>query len=968
MSKLKTTVFGFMALALMVTPVLADEESDIQSEMDALEQMLADLSAELGTTTEETEEATETVSVEGIPADFAFSTPMGQGAEGEAVEYLQVLLNADPATQVAESGVGSAGNETTYYGPATAAAVTKFQNKYASEVLTPLGLTAGTGYFGNSSIAKANALLGGEAPVVPGTPTTPTTPTNEMMEMLQEIAEAVASLKTRVDDLESGTTAGGEPGTLEISVSPDVYSVDVRPDRTDVEIAEFEIEAEDNDTVIQRLDVAFSDVADLESGGTMTDNEFRALFNRISVLHDGEEVGSVAITKDNVEEGDENIYVRVSGLDIEIAEDEKEVITIAVDTENYDYDDDVYDGSDLDLKTLYVGFATADNNGIRFLDGTGVYSYHGNNTETRGFNMEDSATAELEVSLSNDSPAEGAVEIKEDSIKENIELARFDVEVDDGDIELEDVKVSITSTGAVENDIARATLYADNVFVEEKTSGFDSTLTFDADSLEVAEGDTVELKVVADVYGMETIGTEGTILTATLGDIEYYDVADDSTTTESISEAGEDQYLYTAVIDTVLNDSSLDLNEAETLGSALLDFTIEALAGDLTPAYIKFENTGSGTLSDIEVTIGDNTAVAGVVLTESVNASRVTLTESVAADSVSLTGTADLSDSVSLSGTVEILDDGISNSSDKADIDMNADEYYLVTAKAGETTIVVNDVIMGSAENETNNGTITNGDNTIYKGYTGAVTGDIVYNVAGVTDGDYYMNSVGTNYEVVVGHSATSAELTDYIGYSTAGSGDDVLLSTNFTPTSATTDYAMDTNDNAVWEISSTGTTSADITEIAPTDYIGYSTAGSGDNVLLSTNISASVDSDTDYIVDISTSNEGDVWKITSGASNTTITEIAPQSSYTGYEDSAGNLVGAGDVLVSGGFATLFDELTEGSEVDVAIDAIINGGDSSERLKVTEIGWIESEKDRPASWDTEWDAIDILETVREYIN
>jgi peptidoglycan hydrolase-like protein with peptidoglycan-binding domain len=961
MSKLKTVVFGFMALALVVTPVLADEEADIQSEMDALEEMLADLAAELGTTTEDTEEeATETVSVEGIPADFAFSTPMGQGAEGVAVQYLQILLNADPATQVAASGVGSAGNETTYYGPATAAAVVKFQNKYASEVLTPLGLTAGTGYFGNSSIAKANALLGGEAPVDPTDPVED----DDIMEMLQEIAEAVAALKTRVDALEDGTT-GGEPGALEIAVSPDVYSVDVRPDRTDVEIAEFEIEAEDNDTVIQRLDVAFSNNDNLEDdAGSMTDNDFRALFSRVSVLHDGEEVGSVAVTKDNVEDGkgNNNIYVRVSGLDIEIAEDEKEVITIAVDTENYDYDDDVAGN----FETLYVGFATADNNGIRFLDGTGVYSYHGNNTETRGFNMEDSATAELEVSLSNDSPAEGAVEIKEDSIKENIELARFDVEVDDGDIELEDVKVSITSTGAVENDIARATLYADNVFVEEKTSGFDD-LTFDADSLEVDEGDTVELKVIVDVYGMETIGTEGIVLTATLGDIEYYDVADDSTTTESISEAGEDQYLYTAVIDTVLNDSSLDLNEAETLGSALLDFTIEALAGDLTPDYIKFENTGSGTLSDIEVTIGDNTAVAGVVLTESVNASRVTLTESVAADSVSLTGTADLSDSVSLSGTVEILDDGTSNSSDKADIDMNAGEYYLVTAKAGETTIVVNDVIMGSAENETNDGTITDEDNTIYKGYTGAVTGDIVYNVAGVTDGDYYMNSVGTNYEVVVGHSATSAELTDYIGYSTAGSGDDVLLSTNFTPTSATTDYAMDTNDNAVWEISSTGTTSADITEIAPTDYIGYSTAGSGDNVLLSTNISASVDSDTDYIVDISTSNEGDVWKITSGASNTTITEIAPQSSYTGYEDSAGNLVGAGDVLVSGGFATLFDELTEGSEVDVAIDAIINGGDSSERLKVTEIGWTESEKDRPASWDTEWDAIDILETVRKYI-
>ncbi|MEA2092718.1 MAG: hypothetical protein U9P61_01975, partial [Patescibacteria group bacterium] len=454
MSKLKTVVFGFMALALMVTPVLADETEDIQSEMDALEQMLADLAEQLGTTTDEgdDEEATETVSVEGIPADFAFSTVMGQGAEGVAVQYLQILLNADPDTQVAASGVGSAGNETTYYGPATAAAVVKFQEKYASEVLTPLGLTAGTGYFGNSSIAKANALLGGEAPVAPVAPTDPTEPSDEIMEMLQEIAEAVAALSTRVDALED-PTAEGEPGTLELTVSPDVYSVDVRPDRTSVEIAEFEIEAEDNDTVIQRLDVAFSEKNDLEGAGSMTDNEFRSLFSRVSVWHDGEEIGSVEVDRDSAEKGTNNIYVRVSGLDIDVAEDETEVITIAVDTENYDYADDVTATS---LETIYVGFA---DDGIRFLDGTGVYAYHGNNTATRGFNMEDSATADVEVSLSDDSPEEGVVEIEEDSIQEDIELARFDVEVDDGDIELEDAKVTVTSED-VANDIARVTLYA----------------------------------------------------------------------------------------------------------------------------------------------------------------------------------------------------------------------------------------------------------------------------------------------------------------------------------------------------------------------------------------------------------------------------------------------------------------------------------------------------------------------------
>ena len=74
---------------------------------------------------------------------------------------LQIFLNSDPDTVIASSGPGSPGNETTIFGSLTAAAVKKFQLKYASEILHPLGLTQPTGNVYGSTRDKINALACG---------------------------------------------------------------------------------------------------------------------------------------------------------------------------------------------------------------------------------------------------------------------------------------------------------------------------------------------------------------------------------------------------------------------------------------------------------------------------------------------------------------------------------------------------------------------------------------------------------------------------------------------------------------------------------------------------------------------------------------------------------------------------------------------------------------------------------------
>lgn len=89
-----------------------------------------------------------------------FMQDLKLGQTSTEVKKLQIMLNSDSTTSLDGIGAGSSGQETTFFGALTRQAVIKFQEKYRSEILTPLGLEHGTGIVGPSTRAKLNQLLG----------------------------------------------------------------------------------------------------------------------------------------------------------------------------------------------------------------------------------------------------------------------------------------------------------------------------------------------------------------------------------------------------------------------------------------------------------------------------------------------------------------------------------------------------------------------------------------------------------------------------------------------------------------------------------------------------------------------------------------------------------------------------------------------------------------------------------------
>ena len=455
----KGVVAGVMALTALssvpATYAQAQSSADIQAQIQQLLKTISELQTKLGQGTTASNSAY---------ANYTWTRPLTVGATGEDVRMLQRLLNNDSETRVAVTGAGSPGNETTYFGPATRAAVMKFQNKYRAEVLTPSGLVSATGYFGPASINKANALakVGGQN----NTPS-PEQDTN-------------------------GPELRGE-GTLDTFELDNASNTDVKEAAADAPIAELNLEARDGDIEINRLD--FSLVAD--SGNSEKDPW--DVFEEISLWIDGDKIAEKSLDNKNDYLNRKLGTFRFTNLDVILEEDEEVEIIVAASLKNN------IDGAGANATWNLTPSS------IRYFDADGVAS-----TETSLGDLGDSVNfdivergdgEELKFALGDRSPAASTIIVDDSRKTTNQTILEYTIEAIDADIELDTLYVNIETGTApyasVVDDIRLViggkTFKDEAVLSTGLYSATNTRVMFDIDGdITIDEDDKETVKVIVD--------------------------------------------------------------------------------------------------------------------------------------------------------------------------------------------------------------------------------------------------------------------------------------------------------------------------------------------------------------------------------------------------------------------------------------------------------------------------------------
>jgi hypothetical protein len=564
-------VAAAMIFSAFAAPAKAQSVEDLQK---MINDLMAQISALQGGST------TGGSSSSAAVCPFSWTRDLKTGATGADVMKLQQFLNANADTRVAATGAGSAGMETQTFGPATAAAVSKFQVMHRADILTPAGLTNPTGFFGPSTRAKANALCVAGAT------------DEEEEEEGEDNGSEELSGEASLDDM-----------TLESADEDEVEEGEV-----DAPIAEMTVNFQDGDASISRIDVA------IDNG---TSNDAWDILESVSLWVDGDMVAEMDASDEDDYLDEDDGSIRFSGLDIVAMEDEDLDIVIGATFQ------DGVENSDLVSYDVSV-------EAIRFFDAEGVAT-----TEDTGldfglsnavtFTLEEAgAEDELIAKTSANDPDATTLQVEDDSKSDWYTVFAFDLDTDDSvnDIELNTVVVNVQTTVAGYNTLVDdAELEIDGTTIDDvKVTGASTTagtvqLTFDVDGdVTIDAGDRVEAKLMLKFKSLalanEGATVKGSISPLTTSIVKAEGADDlDASGQLSGSATGDAHTLRTTGVNVSLDSDSAVVTNGDQPGD---DYATYKIVLDVT-AFEQdvFISTNQATSVDATVVNSGGTAVSG---------------------------------------------------------------------------------------------------------------------------------------------------------------------------------------------------------------------------------------------------------------------------------------------------------------------------------------------------------------------
>lgn len=578
-------ILAAVAMVLAFTPVStarAATSAELEAQIQALLAQIASLQAQLGTGSTSTSGWV-------CPAGN-FITNLGPGSTGAEVMAVQKFLNSNAGTIVATSGAGSAGMETSYYGPATAAAVMKFQAMYAAQILTPLGLTTGTPYWYASTRAQANTLCAGGS-----------TGSNN-------------GGSSSDDELD-----GGEASLSNLNAF-DGEDTDLEEGDNGASAFEFEFDVEGGDARVDRVDVTFD-----FTGTTNGENDPWDAFDSVMLYDaDGVLVAEKAVDSksdwDTVDSSNDIYRVRLSNVDSIVREGDIAGYSVALDVANGVRGAAT---SGANAWNIYI-----DTNGVRARDGEGIDQYVGNSSDKVGITIDAKGAGEsLTVSASTNDPDSTIFLVDEATRSDWAKVFVFRMKAKGGDLTVSEIPLTVTiGTESYTDVVRRAKLvvdgedHSDVSVADPATTTADLTFDLTNEEFTIDDGDTTEVELwlefnAADGSVYSSGETVSAAISATQADAIEIEGNDDLSASQiSGSASGDTHQLLTGGLwtDGFSASYSNTVNNGLTVSQTYaVTFTAHAFENDV---YIpKTINRGTSTSTGITYQVETSTDTAVVV-------------------------------------------------------------------------------------------------------------------------------------------------------------------------------------------------------------------------------------------------------------------------------------------------------------------------------------------------------------------